>query len=157
VASELDECEPLTCVIDERLKGYKAALKYSGIPFNESLCVAGGEMQLQTLDDIIEKESPTALVCINDRTGIEVLAHLKKRNIRVPDDISVTGFDDNQKAKQENLTTVRQHFQELGEIGAQKLLERIRGDAGKSQTVLPVELVVRGSSGAVNDQFRMRG
>ncbi|AEF83423.1 putative transcriptional regulator [Leadbettera azotonutricia ZAS-9] len=157
VISETDESEPRSCVFEERLKGYKAALKYGGMDFNESLCVVGGELQFQTLDDLIEKKGVTALVCINDRTGIEVLAYLKRRNIRVPEDISVTGFDDNQNAKQENLTTIRQRFQELGEIGAQKLLERIRGDTGKSQTVLPVELVVRGSSGVVNNQFRMRG
>ncbi|WP_010258709.1 GntR family transcriptional regulator [Treponema primitia] len=149
--------EHITCVHRERLAGYKAALKQNDIPFEEGLCLMGEKLQYQTLDNLIENNGVTAFACINDRIGVDVLAYLKGRGIRAPEDISVTGFDDNQNAKQENLTTIRQHFQELGEIGAQKLLERIQGDVGKSRTILPVELVVRGSSGMVNNQFGRQG
>src|SRR5580692_10043651 len=91
----------------------------------------------------------TALVCYNDMSAIGAIRALKDRGLRVPEDVSVVGFDDIQGAAFHNpsLTTIRQPLALMGVAAARILLQRIRGQATFPE-VVPIhpELVIREST-----------
>ncbi len=91
----------------------------------------------------------TALVCFNDYTAIGAIRALVDAGLRVPEDVSVVGFDDVQNAAYNNpsLTTVRQPLRDMGRIAARALLQRIRNPSLPIMDipVLP-ELLIREST-----------
>jgi LacI family transcriptional regulator len=91
----------------------------------------------------------TALVCYNDIAAIGAMRALREHRLRVPEDISVVGFDDIQAAAFQNpsLTTIRQPLRHMGATAAKILLRRIRAQGSDPETVpvLP-ELVIREST-----------
>ena len=91
----------------------------------------------------------TALVCYNDLSAIGAIRALKDHGLRVPEDVSVVGFDDIESAVYHNpsLTTIRQPLSRMGAIAARTLLARIRGQESLTDVVpiLP-ELVIREST-----------
>jgi LacI family transcriptional regulator len=93
----------------------------------------------------------TAVFCFNDIAAIGAIRALNDVGLSVPGDVSVVGFDDIQSAAYTtpSLTTVRQPLMEMGERGAQVLLERIADHEKKvpSEIVMAPELVVRESTG----------
>jgi len=93
----------------------------------------------------------TAIFCFNDIAAIGAIRALKDAGLSVPGDVSVVGFDDIQSAAYStpSLTTVRQPLAEMGQRGAQVLLERIanREVEHPSEIVMAPELVVRESTG----------
>jgi DNA-binding LacI/PurR family transcriptional regulator len=101
---------------------------------------------------IARRESFTALFAYNDISAIGSIRALQEAGLRVPDDVSVVGFDDIQIAvhTMPSLTTVRQPLQKMGELAARTLLSRIEGRDGFVQeiTVEP-DFVVRRSTGRV--------
>jgi len=93
----------------------------------------------------------TALFAFNDISAIGAMKAVREANLRVPQDISVVGFDDIQSAAYQNpsLTTVRQPLRKMGEIAAQTLLQRISAtgsDLYEKLIVLDPELVIRSST-----------
>jgi LacI family transcriptional regulator len=91
----------------------------------------------------------TALVCYDDLAAIGAIRAFMDHGLRVPEDISVVGFDDIQGASYHNpsLTTIRQPLQQMGVVAARILLQRIRGQATFSDTVsIMPELVIREST-----------
>jgi LacI family transcriptional regulator len=91
----------------------------------------------------------TALVCYDDLAAIGAIRAFMDRGLRVPEDISVVGFDDIQGASYHNpsLTTIRQPLQQMGIVAARILLQRIRGEATLSDSVqIMPELVIREST-----------
>ena len=93
---------------------------------------------------------PDAVVCANDQMAIGVLQALARANVRVPEQVAITGFDDIFVGGlvEPTLTTVHQPMRELGEHACARLLERI-ATPGLPQSVqlLPTELVLRSSCG----------
>ncbi len=93
----------------------------------------------------------TALVCYNDMAAIGAIRALMDHGLRVPENVSVVGFDDIQGAAFHNpsLTTIRQPLNQMGEVAARILLQRIRGQAAfpDSVPIMP-ELVIRESTSA---------
>ncbi len=91
----------------------------------------------------------TALVCFNDLSAIGAIRALKDHGLRVPEDVSVVGFDDLQAAAYHNpsLTTIRQPLRQMGGVAARILLDRIRGQ-GVYPDAMPImpELVIREST-----------
>jgi LacI family transcriptional regulator len=91
----------------------------------------------------------TALVCFNDISAIGAIRAIMNHGLRVPDDISVVGFDDIQSAAFQNpsLTTIRQPLRQVGTVAARILLQRIRGQA-TFPDVVPIhpELIIREST-----------
>jgi LacI family transcriptional regulator len=91
----------------------------------------------------------TALVVANDQMAIGAIRALQEHGLRVPDDVSVVGFDDIPEAAFTNppLTTVRQEFDQMGQQGVEYLIEII-ADPGmpRGQRVIPPHLVLRESS-----------
>jgi DNA-binding LacI/PurR family transcriptional regulator len=94
----------------------------------------------------------SAVFVANDHMAIGVLSALRERGLRVPDDVSVVGFDDVPEAGYlyPALTTVRQDFAALGELMMQKVLVAVEEpDSATVDTPLPTHLVVRQSTRAV--------
>lgn len=104
---------------------------------------AGGEL----LD---APNRPTALVCFNDKTAVGALAAAAERGLRIPEDLSVAGFDDIDlaQATRPQLTTVHQPLQEMGRMAVSLLIRLLEGQRIDALHVeLATELVVRGSTG----------
>jgi DNA-binding LacI/PurR family transcriptional regulator len=97
------------------------------------------------------KHDFTAMFCFNDTAAIGAMRALGEAGLRVPEDVSVIGFDDIMSAayQRPSLTTVRQPLRAMGTIAARTLLEKIEhpGDMFPEEIVMAPELVVRESSG----------
>lgn len=93
---------------------------------------------------------PTAVFCSADMVAFGLIAGLKAGGLRVPEDISVVGFDDIEMSEYyvPALTTIRQDRNKLGQRAAQVLLERLSGKevSQKPEAPIPVELIVRSST-----------
>ena len=139
---------------EARLAGHRSALADAGVLPDPAL-VRSGEPTTQfgyhAAGELLDlPQRPTALVGFNDKVAIGALAAAAQRGLRVPEDLSVTGFDDIDlaQASRPQLTTVRQPLQEMGRIAVSlliRLMERQRLDA--LHVELATELVVRDSSG----------
>src|SRR5699024_1439924 len=93
-------------------------------------------------------ERPTAIFACSDTQALGALEAAKALGLRVPEDLSVVGFDDVEVASYVGLTTVRQPLFESGKRGAELLLETLAGGGPDVRTeVLPLELVVRSTTG----------
>jgi DNA-binding LacI/PurR family transcriptional regulator len=110
------------------------------------------EIGYKPMQGLLEKTRDfTAIFCFNDIAAIGAIRALKDVGLTVPGDVSVVGFDDIQSAAYStpSLTTVRQPLTEMGQRGAQILLDRIahREKEYPSEIVMAPELVVRESTG----------
>jgi LacI family transcriptional regulator len=91
---------------------------------------------------------PTAVVAGNDEIAYGLWRALRRHAMKVPDDISLVGFDDREEAvlMDPQLSTVRVHKEEIGETCMKMLLERLHHPRmAFSQRVLPTEFVIRGT------------
>ena len=90
---------------------------------------------------------------MSDMTAIGLMSAAQAAGMRVPDDLSVVGFDDIPAAAWTNppLTTVRQPIVEKGRLAARLLIQRMKGKAVDSPAPLMTSLVVRSSTGAAPD------
>ncbi len=134
----------------ERLLGYQQALSEARIPFDPSLVqsgngrAAGGEQVAQLL---FRSSTPTAIFCYNDMTAIGALRALRCHGQRVPEDVSLVGFDDIEFASfvEPPLTTIRQPKDEMGRLATRMLIDLLRGES-VTNLLVPGELVVREST-----------
>ncbi len=133
---------------EERFNGYKRALENNKISFDKHL-VYEGDFKYQSgfaAVDKLMKYKPTAIFCHNDLMAYGCMAALKNKKIRIPEDISIVGFDDvfYSSIMEMPLTTVHQPVHDLGEKAAEILLEEICTPDRKKQSILlePI-LVVR--------------
>ena len=91
---------------------------------------------------------PTAIVCATDTQAFGALGAAKQAGFRVPEDLSIVGYDDLEIASYIGLTTIRQPLFESGVRSAQLLLAQLRGEeVGPVREALPIELVVRATTG----------
>jgi len=140
----------------QRLRGYRDALEKSGVPIAEPLIVphqptthtpeAGYRQAGKLLDN---NSGVTAIFCTNDEMAMGALKACWERKLRVPEDISVMGFDDIPYASYTHpaLTTVRQPLSELGYRAVKYLDMYMKGVIGVLPTeVIGTELVVREST-----------
>ncbi len=138
----------------ERTGGYKAALRASGIAYDQALLVAASA-STQTAAAATRKlfelaRPPTAIAAGNNLATIGVMHALRELGLRVPDDVALAGFDDFEWADyfEPRLTVVAQPCQEIGREAASLLIERITKPDGKRRTIrLKPRLVVRTSCG----------
>lgn len=135
----------------ERELGFRLALADAGIGLPEDRVARGAfeyETGYQALPRLLDAaKTPTAVFCGNDVVAIGVLNAALAAGLRVPDDLTVIGFDDLPMAAWEvfRLTTVRHDLRELSRQAARLLVRRIDGDADPKgeRLVLPTEFVPR--------------
>lgn len=100
---------------------------------------------------LAQRHDFTAIFCFNDISAIGAIRAIYDSGLRVPEDISVVGFDDilSSAYQRPSLTTVRQPLREMGSRGAQMLLDMIANPEAQTiaETVMQPELIVRESSG----------
>jgi len=137
-----------------RCDGYREALEEAGIPYEESLVRWANFSHQSGLDAAVDllknEETPTAIFVGNDTVAIGVLAALKERGIKVPQDLALTSIDDIPAARFINpsLTTVRVPAQEFGRIAGEMLIKLVYGERPQpARVTLPTELIVRESAG----------
>ncbi len=148
----------------KRLHGYLKALEINSIPVEEQLLTGRAEDTAESPGYSTEEigfeamnrllslpETPTAVFARNDFTAIGAMRAAKDAGLRIPEDISIVGFDDIPLAARmsPSLTTVRQPMRVEGQIAAEMLLERIKkGEpVERRERILNCELIVRESSG----------
>lgn len=137
----------------ERLKGYRRALQEAGIAYDPKLVVPGDfheEGGVEATERLLGSRTKfTALFCVNDQTAYGACLALYRNGLRVPNDVSVVGFDDlhSSSYRVPPLTTVRQAIRVLGERSAEAMLQMLRGERPRIE-LPPVELIVRESTAA---------
>src|SRR6266849_3177191 len=137
-----------------RLAGHASALADTGVLHPPELTRAGEptvEFGHQAARELLDLPGPpTALACFNDKTAVGALAAAAERGLRVPRDLSVTGFDDIDLAQATSpmLTTVRQPLAEMGRMAVSLLIRLLDGHQVDALHVeLATDLIVRGSTG----------
>ncbi len=135
----------------QRLLGYKQALQEAGLPFDPEL-VAQSDFQasggvLATNQLVNSRQNFSAIFAANDQMAYGARLALYRLNIRVPEDMSLIGFDDlpSSSYAMPPLTTIHQPVYEIGKLAAEAMLKLINKDVFSDQ-LPPLELVVREST-----------
>jgi len=141
--------------VQERFRGYRDALAKGGLdtagpgPLSGQFTEQFGMSALPHL--LAAAEPPTAAFVASDDIALGVLSAAEAHGIRVPDDLSIVGFDDIRFAQyvRPRLTTIRSPVDRLAQTGVELLFERLADPRAPARTqVLPVELVIRESAAA---------
>jgi LacI family transcriptional regulator, galactose operon repressor len=144
---------------EDRLKGYRSALRTYHIPEAPELVYEGtffqpdgyaGACALLDLD-----EPPTAIFASNDVMAMGAMDAARNRELRIPDDISIVGFDNIPQSAMvyPPLTTVQQPLEQMGRVAVQMLLGILHHDEKETNRIeLPTELIVRGSTSSPRDR-----
>ncbi len=144
------EDEDRTCI--DRVKAYKKALKDYDLPIKQEYIVgydfhfeSGYEGMMKIL---MNEEQPDAMFCISDEIATGAIHAINDFGLKVPDDISIIGFDDIPLAKRylPSITTVKQPIFEMGQAATETLINLITGKVKKSEVadiILAHELVIR--------------
>jgi len=152
----------------QRLAGYRFALRNASIPYDENLVrfvnkevfdyLHEGEVVMkQWLEEGWSDLKSTAIIAHNDNMAFGIMKSLKEYEIRVPNEVSVVGFDDLKLSKcvSPALTTIHVPFHEIGKRCIDVLDQQIcKGVHYVERIILPVELQVRESTAAVNAAVR---
>jgi len=141
----------------ERLAGYRDALGEAGIAVDERLIIEGafdaasGHAAMAAL---LKQASFSAVFVASDVVAIGAIRGLREAGMRVPEHISIVGFDDIPLAEHIDppLTTVRLPAHSLGESAGQLLVERIADRPVPARTLLPTQLVIRESTAAMPER-----
>ncbi len=146
--------------VEDRLDGYLSVLRESGIAVREDyvirLDVASRQIQQTDAQDLVDTilglpDPPTAIFAVNDQIGMFVKDAMTRRGVRVPEDLSIVGFDWLLRwlPSGGDLTTISQPFEAIGVAAAERLLERIRSRSNEPirQVLLDAPLVIRESTG----------
>jgi LacI family transcriptional regulator len=143
----------------DRLSGYQTALKQWGLLPAPALIREGDFFQTCGYTAAHEllalPEPPTAIFASNDVMAFGVMEAVRDHHLRIPEDISIVGFDDVPQATQVHppLTTVRQPLEAMGRAAARLLLEIIEDPEALSQRIeLPTELAIRLTSQKPKDR-----
>lgn len=140
----------------ERHKGYVKALQEAGYSYNPDMVVwfhteDRAFKPAKVLELMLESGvTMDGIVCYNDQIALEVMNTLQNRGLHVPEDLSVTGYDNSFIAENGamKLTTIAHPQEKLGAMAAELLLEKIRGvpdEESQVERILRPELIVRDS------------
>jgi LacI family transcriptional regulator len=139
----------------DRLEGYKSALSDCDIPVTEALLIEGDFQQRTAYENVkrlllTANPLPTAIFAANDLSAFGAIDAVRECDLRIPEDISIIGFDDTPQASlvYPKLTTVRQPLEQMGQVAVKMLLERIENHSHPPQRIaLATQLVIRDSCG----------
>jgi DNA-binding LacI/PurR family transcriptional regulator len=136
----------------ERFAGYKQALDEAGIPFLPELVVHGNgkpEQAMNAMEQLLSLEAPpTAVCCYNDMSALGAMRTIRLHGLRIPEDISIVGFDDIFVASytQPPLTTVRQPMRQMGILAMESLYKLMSGQGSAIRIKVASELIIREST-----------
>lgn len=139
-------------VTQRRFEGYKRALSEFNIEFNSdyvypsSVSFESGREQAKKI--ITKNKDITAIMCTADVIAVGVSKQLSDMGVKIPDDISIIGFDNLKISKytSPSITTVSQNIEEKGKVAVEMILSQIEKDEKIGKTVvLPVEIIERKS------------
>ncbi|GLO61212.1 HTH-type transcriptional repressor PurR [Vibrio sp. MACH09] len=136
----------------ERSQGYRRALEENGIPFDQSKILEGNfecDTAVEAADKILAMDDkPTAVFCFNDTMALGLMSRLQREGMRIPEDISVIGYDNIDLAAYFSppLTTIHQPKRRVGKTAFEILLARIKNKEHEKRVFeMQPELVVRDS------------
>jgi LacI family transcriptional regulator len=153
--------QPFSADSDERWRCLVAVARELGVEIRPELTIqlerdlTTPELGYPVVQQLLQQHdrSFSAIVAFNDVSAIGAIRALRDANLRVPEDVSVIGFDDISVAAYHTprLTTIRQPLRDMGETAARVLLQRIQGlkDYPKAIAVTP-ELIIRETTAAPN-------
>jgi LacI family transcriptional regulator len=140
---------------EDRLRGYREALQAAGIAYDERLVANGGYVEgggVTAMNTLLDRGLPfTAVFAANDDSAYGAILALHRRGLKVPDDISLVGYDDlpHSSFTVPPLTSVRQPLADLSREAANAVVALIEGRKPPRTAPPRVELVVRESTRAV--------
>lgn len=139
----------------ERVMGYMQALENASLPVDNTLIRSGGWLTpdgYRIAQELMSlSKPPTAIVAGNDMMAYGAILAIQNRGLRVPDDIAVVGYDNDEVASLSNptITTVSLPLFEMGQVAATNLLHQINNNAGPFEEMrIKGELMIRQSCGA---------
>ena len=147
--------QPFSSDTEARWEATLAVAKTLGLRVREELTIRlkqdshSPEIGYPGIKRILARQHPfTAVVCFNDVSAMGVIRALHDGGLRVPQDVSVVGYDDIQSARYHvpSITTVRQPLQRMGNIAAAMLLRKLGGEATEALVEVEPELMIREST-----------
>ncbi|WP_215190712.1 LacI family DNA-binding transcriptional regulator [Exiguobacterium sp. s6] len=140
-----------------RVKGYELAMHALDLPIQPGYLVNAGFFSVEEGKQAMEKllqlpASPTAVFVAGDQMAIGAIEAVHEHGLRVPEDISIIGYDDIEMIKYitPKLTTIRQDTDEIGEAAAELLIEQMTAKERRTERrVIPVRLIERASCAPV--------
>jgi LacI family transcriptional regulator, repressor for deo operon, udp, cdd, tsx, nupC, and nupG len=135
----------------DRKLGFLKALEENGLDWNPTHEVIGDftlTTGLAAMDELLaRRDRPTAIFCQSDEMAIGAIRSAVRHGLKIPDDISIIGFDDHEMSEYFDLTTIRQPVEQIGEMAAWQILDQMKNPAVKPKhVILPTQLIVRGST-----------
>lgn len=137
---------------NDRVRGYKKALEDAGIPVNKNLIVNSEFVEKGGYDAVKKLFSKdikfTAIFASNDKIAFGAIKAIREEGLKVPDDVSIIGFDDIESTKYFNppLTSIRMELFQMAELSTKSIIESIENDVEFSANyVVPVTLIERKS------------
>ncbi|UNX53623.1 substrate-binding domain-containing protein [Georgenia sp. TF02-10] len=152
LAEPRDQDTATLAVTRDRLAGYRAAaarhgIDWTAVPVSQGTDSTPDEGYRGAMAVLDRRPRPTALICLSDRLAEGAIAAVRQHGLRVPEEVTVVGFDDApQLADRLGLTTVHQPSRRKGQLAAAALLDLLRGHPAAGQVTLPTHLVTRTSS-----------
>ncbi len=141
----------------ERIVGFRRAMAEANLPVNEDWIIEGNfecDTAVLVADKITEMEKrPTAVFCFNDTMALGLMSRLQQNGIKIPDDVSVIGYDNIELAEYFSppLTTIHQPKRRVGKNAFEILLERIKDKEHEKRIFeMQPELVVRNTVKKLN-------
>ena len=137
-------------VADQRKSGFFKTLEANGITFNPAFEIVADfdshTSELAMTEFLSRKKLPTAIFCESDEMAFGAIKAIRKKGLRVPEDISIIGYDDHEFAETIGLTTISQPVQFLGQLAASQIMARIeKPESNTASMKVPISLVVRES------------
>lgn len=144
-------------VEENRYHGYLRAFRDQRVKAPESITaesVHSFGCGYATAEKLLQTEAYSAVICTSDITALGMMRAVHDAGKRVPQDLSITGFDDIHISRYvtPSLTTIRQHIRTKGSLAAEKLIEAMKGKQPDAK-VLDVELIVRESTSAFTEKL----
>jgi DNA-binding LacI/PurR family transcriptional regulator len=158
--------QPFSSDSDDRWRSIVAVAKELGLEIRPELTIqlekdlTSPELGYPVVQQLLQHRSRfTAIVSFNDIAAIGAIRALRDANLRVPEDISIVGFDDINVAAYHTprLTTIRQPLHDMGETAARILLQRMQGFKDyPEEFAVPPELIIRETTAPPNTKLRRR-
>ncbi len=148
-----------TSTVRSRYQGYLRVLEEYHIPLKEEYVLKYDYTKIESIETknkikryLTRDDRPTAVFCVNDYIAIDILNMAREIGLRVPEDLSVVGFDNNDILSRFNipLTTINQPKEQIGKKAAEIILSQIQdGSKDFQQVVLPTKLIERESCSVI--------